>query len=96
MLNRRGIVGPMSERSWWLKDPPPEDELPDEVRAVYAKAREVTGFLPNVQKLYSLRPSRFLTWWHHYHDIMRGESGLSRVEREMIAIVVSDQNDCHY
>jgi uncharacterized peroxidase-related enzyme len=81
---------------WWLADPPPEDELPEQVRAIYAKAREVTGFLPNVQRLYALRPSRFLTWFAHYQDIMRGESGLSRVERELIALVVSDLNDCHY
>ena len=86
----------MAERLWWLRDPPPEDELPEAVRAIYAKAREVTGFLPNVQRLYGMRPSRFLTWWAHYQDIMRGQSGLSRVEREMIAVVVSDQNDCHY
>jgi uncharacterized peroxidase-related enzyme len=81
---------------WWLRDLPPEDDLPAEVQAIYAKAREVTGFLPNVQRLYGFRPSRFLTWWAHYQDIMRGQSGLSRVEREMIAVVVSNQNDCHY
>ena len=86
----------MPERLWWLRAPSPEEGLPEQIRAIYAKAREVTGFLPNVQRLYAFRPSRFLTWWAHYQDVMRGESGLSRVEREMIAIVVSNQNDCHY
>ncbi len=86
----------VSQRIWWLKDPPPEESLPAAVRAVFAKARDVAGFLPNVQRLYAFRPSRFLTWWAHYQDVMRGDSGLSRVEREMIAVVVSDLNDCHY
>jgi uncharacterized peroxidase-related enzyme len=86
----------MAERLWWLGDPPPEEELPEAVHAVFAKAREVAGFLPNVQRLYALRPTRFLTWWAHYQEVMRGESGLSRIEREMIAVVVSHQNDCHY
>ena len=81
---------------WWLREPGPESELPPEIQAIYAKGREAMGFLPNVQRLYAFRPSRFLTWWAHYQDIMRGQSGLSRVEREMIAVVVSNQNDCHY
>jgi uncharacterized peroxidase-related enzyme len=86
----------LSERIWWLEEPPPESEQPNEVQAIFAKAREVTSFVPNVQRLYAKRPSRFLTWWAHYHDVMRGESGLSRLEREMIAIVVADLNDCNY
>lgn len=86
----------MAERIWWLEEPSAEDEQPEEVRAIFARARAVTGFVPNVQRLYARRPSRFLTWWAHYHEVMRGESGLSRLEREMIAIVVSDLNDCHY
>ena len=81
---------------WWLRSIPDESTVPAEVARVWAKAREAMGFLPNVQRLYAFRPSRFLTWWAHYQDVMRGDSGLSRVEREMIAIAVSRENDCHY
>jgi uncharacterized peroxidase-related enzyme len=31
-----------------------------------------------------------------YNDLMLGESGLSRLEREMIAVAVSSQNRCYY
>ena len=33
---------------------------------------------------------------HLYREIMFGESGLSRRERELLAVVVSRENDCHY
>src|SRR5438309_1952218 len=81
---------------WWLKKTADEASAPIEVRAAWERARGKLGFLPNVQRLYALRPARYLEWLAHYEDVMRGESGLSPLEREMIALVVSDLNDCHY
>jgi uncharacterized peroxidase-related enzyme len=37
-----------------------------------------------------------LGWWSHYDELLRGDSGLTKVEREMIAVAVSAANDCHY
>ena len=75
---------------------PGEDEVPDEVRELWAGPLERMGFVPNVQRAFALRPQHLLAWWAHYDELMRGESGLSRPQREMIAVVVSATNRCHY
>jgi uncharacterized peroxidase-related enzyme len=81
---------------WWLKRNGDATNPPAEVKAAWERAKAKLGFVPNVQRLYALRPSRYLGWLAHYEDVMRGESGLSPLEREMIALVVSDLNDCNY
>jgi len=86
------MISPM----WWIKPTPTEQDAPEEVRSAWERATAKLGFLPNVQRLYALRPKRYLEWLAHYEDVMRGESGLSVLEREMIALVVSDLNDCNY
>jgi len=81
---------------WWLRDVPDDARVPTEVRAAWEETRGRLGFLPNVQRLYALRPRRFLRWLSHYSEVLRGESALSPVEREMIAVLVSNLNGCTY
>jgi uncharacterized peroxidase-related enzyme len=79
----------------WLRVP--EDaELPGAVRALWEAPLEKLGFVPNVLRLYALRPSHLLRWNEHYEELMKGDSGLTRAEREMIAVVVSVANRCRY
>jgi uncharacterized peroxidase-related enzyme len=85
----------VDERLTWLRVPA-EDELPQEVLDLWAPSLEKLGFVPNVLRLYALRPSHLLAWNAHYEEAMKGESGLTKVEREMIAVVVSVANDCAY
>lgn len=85
----------MSERLTWLRVPA-DEELPDEVLELWQPSLEKLGFVPNVLRLYALRPSRLLAWNAWYEEAMKGESGLSKAEREMIAVVVSVANDCAY
>jgi uncharacterized peroxidase-related enzyme len=81
----------------WVKVPD-ESELPQEVRALFEKFREKTGFVPNVARNFALTPEHFLRWFRYYDFLMRNEeqSHLSRREREMIAVVVSAANACEY
>jgi uncharacterized peroxidase-related enzyme len=79
----------------WLRIPD-EESLPAEVQALYDAPREKLGFVPNVLRLYALRPTHLLRWNDHYEELMKGDSGLSKVEREMIAVVVSVANRCAY
>jgi len=79
----------------WLRTPD-ESELPDDVLALFAPPREKLGFVPNVLRLFALRPSHLVLWDAHYNELMKGESGLSKAEREMIAVVVSVANECRY
>ena len=83
------------ERLTWLRVPV-EDDLPAAVRALYEAPLEKLGFVPNVLRLYALRPSHLLLWNDHYEELMKGESGLTKAEREMIAVVVSIANECRY
>jgi uncharacterized peroxidase-related enzyme len=79
----------------WLRMPPEED-APAEVQALFDKAVEKLGFVPNVLRVYALRPRHLELWNAFYDELMRGESGLTREQREMIAVVVSIANRCHY
>ena len=79
----------------WLRVPDDAD-LPPEVQALFEAPRERLGFVPNVLRLYALRPSHLLLWNDHYEALMKGDSGLSKAEREMIAVVVSVANRCSY
>ena len=79
----------------WLRIPD-ESELPDEVRSLYEKPLEKLGFVPNVLRAWALRPSHLLRWNGHMDELMRGESGLTKAQREMIAVVVSVTNRCNY
>lgn len=58
---------------------------------------EKLGLVPNVLRAWSLRPQRLSNFINSYNELMLGEdSGLSPLEREMIAVVVSAHNRCYY
>jgi uncharacterized peroxidase-related enzyme len=79
----------------WLRVPG-EDEAPPAVAKLFDKASEKLGFIPNVLRVYALRPRHLELWDAFYDELMRGESGLTKPQREMIAVVVSTVNRCHY
>ena len=58
--------------------------------------REKLGMLPNVLRSYAFRPKKLSNFVNTYNELMLGESGLSKLEREMIAVVVSSTNHCYY
>jgi len=86
---------PATEPIAWLKLPP-EATLDEETRTLLGKARRNVGFLPNVFATYTMRPEHLRRWIKHFSDLMRGESALTPVEREMIGVVVSAENHCLY
>ena len=75
---------------------PEEHELPADIRALYGQMRAKPGFVPNVYQAYSLRPQQLRGFMALYDSIMTDESGLTKAEREMIAVAVSAQNHCFY
>ncbi len=75
---------------------PDESELPEDLRGLFAKVREVTGDVPNVFRTYSFRPERLRTWFAHFKSLHVPTDNLSGAEREMIAVVVSMANGCLY
>jgi uncharacterized peroxidase-related enzyme len=74
----------------------PEGELSAEMRAYFAKCDEKIGFVPNVLRAYAHDNAKLEAFAALYNDLMLAPSGLSKLEREMIAVVVSSQNRCYY
>ncbi len=75
---------------------PDADLLDDDLRTIWRKCVDKLGFVPNVYSTYSLRPQRLRNFMAMYNEIMLSDSGLSKLEREMVAVVVSSANRCYY
>ena len=75
---------------------PDPSGLDADLKVIWAKCVEKLGFVPNVFNTYSLRPQRLRNFMAMYNEIMLSKSGLSKLEREMVAVVVSSANRCYY
>jgi len=73
-----------------------EDEASGLLKEEYDAAVARAGKVFNIVRAMSLRPGVLRSSMQLYRDVMFGRSGLSRVERELLAVVVSRANDCHY
>jgi len=60
---------------------PPEDRVPDK---------------DHIIRIHGVHPATMQLHFALYEALMRGPSPVSRVQREMIAVVVSAINACHY
>ena len=74
----------------------PVDPLPAETQAYFDLCAEKLGLIPNVLKAYAFNIEKLNAFTAMYNDLMLGPSGLSKLEREMIAVVVSSINRCWY
>ena len=79
----------------WIKMIP-EDAAEGRLAEMYRRMAEPDGTVDNILKIHSLNPSSLQGHFDYYKTLMRGRSGLSRAQREMIAVVVSAANRCHY
>jgi uncharacterized peroxidase-related enzyme len=70
--------------------------LSSEMGVYFAKCQEKLGFVPNVLKAYAFDMAKLSAFVAMYNDLMLAPSGLSKLEREMIAVAVSAQNRCYY
>jgi uncharacterized peroxidase-related enzyme len=66
------------------------------MQAYFEKCTEKLGFVPNVLKAYAFDMPKLEAFVAMYNDLMLAPSGLSKLEREMIAVAVSSQNRCYY
>ena len=89
------MSGDRDSNDAWIAVPSP-DELPTEVAEEIGDIAERIGFMPNVARLLAVTPRHFVGWWRYFDDLMRGPSGLSKTQREMIAVVISAESHCPY
>ncbi len=72
------------------------DPLPEATQKYFDICTEKLGLVPNVLLAYSHNIEKLNTFAALYNDLMLSDSGLSKLEREMIAVVVSAHNRCFY
>lgn len=82
-----------TERISWFPVPAEED-LDPRVAELVVLQREKLGAPNNVVRTHAWRPELMLRWLALYDYITKGPSGLSRIEREMVGVVVSADNRC--
>jgi len=71
-------------------------KLSPAMQAYFAKCQEKLGFVPNVLSAYAFDNAKLEAFVAMYNDLMLAPSGLSKLEREMIAVAVSSVNRCYY
>jgi uncharacterized peroxidase-related enzyme len=74
----------------------PQAELTPATESYFQKCREKIGFVPNVLTAYAFDMAKLEAFVAFYNDLMLAPSGLSKLEREMIAVAVSSENKCFY
>jgi alkylhydroperoxidase family enzyme len=82
-----------TERISWFPIPKEED-LDPRVAALVKLQREKLGAPNNVVRCHAWHPEAMLRWLDLYDYINKGPSGLTRIEREMVGVVVSAENRC--
>jgi len=77
-------------------DLPATNDIPERTQRYLELCEEKLGMVPNVLRAYLFDMAKFDAFVGMYNDLMLNESGLSKLEREMIAVVVSSINRCWY
>lgn len=73
-----------------------EDKAEAELKVWYDKLRESWGGVDNIMKIHSLNVKTLKGHYELYLSAMKGTKDLSHKQREMVAVVVSSVNQCHY
>ena len=75
---------------------PALDALPEDIRSRIVAVQQKAGFVPNVFLAWAHRPEEFRAFFAYHDALMLRDSGLTKAEREMIVVVTSSLNHCHY
>jgi uncharacterized peroxidase-related enzyme len=75
---------------------PDQGGLDEDIARYFAKCEEKLGLVPYVLRAYTGNQEKLRKFSAFYNELMLAESGLSKLEREMIAVVVSSANRCYY
>lgn len=73
-----------------------ESEADGKLKRIYESQRAQAGAVANILKIHSQAPNTLSPHMTLYAAVMHGPADLSRAQREMIAVVVSSVNSCHY
>jgi uncharacterized peroxidase-related enzyme len=79
----------------WLTVPP-AGGLPGRVATGIGPVADKVGLVPDVARLLAASPDHVTGWWGYFGELMRGPSGVSTTQREMIAVLSSAEARCLY
>ena len=73
------------------------DEAPSDLKAQYKRVLDPqTNRLDAIMEVHSLHPAGLDAHFSLYSAVMKGTEALSAADREMVALIVSQLNECHY
>ena len=75
---------------------PAREDVPEGVRRLWDRSREVFGFVPHVFVAQAYNGEQFQAWWNYFNLLVNKEGHLTNAERELLAVVVSGLNRCTY
>lgn len=79
-----------------IYDLPEIEALDEETQRYFEICVEKLGLVPNVLRTFSANTEKLKGFSQYYNTLMLAPSGLSKLEREMVAVVVSSANRCFY
>lgn len=79
----------------WINEIEPS-HAEGELQLLYRELEKSRGKVSNILQVHSLRPAAMRAHLTLYMDLMFAPGGLSRRQREMIAVVASRENKCDY
>lgn len=79
----------------WIQEVTPE-QAEGTLKTLYDELQKKRGKIANILQVHSLRPEAMRAHVGLYMDLMFASGGLSRLQRELIAVVVSRANSCEY
>ena len=82
------------EQSATALDLPPVDPLPEATQKYFDVCQDKLGMVPNVLTAHAFDIEKLNAFTGLYNNLMLADSGLSKLEREMIAVTVSSVNKC--
>ncbi|PWK58081.1 peroxidase-related enzyme [Roseicyclus mahoneyensis] len=79
-----------------IYDLPDLADLDEDMQRYFQVCRDKLGMVPNVLRTFSRNQDKLRAFAQYYNTLMLAPSGLSKLEREMVAVVVSSANRCFY
>jgi alkylhydroperoxidase family enzyme len=81
----------------WISQIADDEDPSEQLKALFDLTRDAsTGEVDNIMAVHSLHPAGLDAHNRLYTSVMSGTKTLRKVEREMVALVVSIHNECHY
>lgn len=93
---KKSVMPKKQKKVAWIETIP-ESEAKGEVKRAYQRSGDnKSDKVDHIMKIHSLHPKSLIDHLHLYKTLMYGDSPLSRIQREMIGVVVSAINRCEY